>query len=147
MGPKGFGLIVTLETKAWYLKLGFRRMIMRSYNIDYINHVISAPVLGFRVEDSGVPCLTQSNPEHHHRIWTAGRLFTLCLFCYRGEISGAESVYSRHILMYFSSYCDNGSLLILGGRFCSLRYIHHPALHPSQLVWNLLQVKMRLYWA
>lgn len=31
-------------------------------------------------------------------------------------------------------------VLSLGWRLCSLRDLHHPALHTPQLVWNLLQV-------
>lgn len=31
--------------------------------------------------------------------------------------------------------------LTSGWRLCSLRYLHHPAVHPTQLVWDILQVK------
>ena len=40
--------------------------------------------------------------------------------------------------------CGNDPFLP-GWRFCSLWYIHHPTVHPPQLVWNLLQVREEIH--
>lgn len=39
--------------------------------------------------------------------------------------------------------CADQCFILSGWRLCSLRHLHHPTVHTSELVWNLLQVRWK----